>query len=170
MNPLLATALTTGVAHEAKRKIGNGVKRSRGRPRKVVQLEGEGLKEIGKTLKKGLTSSTAKKIYKTAIDVATPAVSSALSTYMNPTLANVVTKGLANEAKRKIGNGAKRGRPRKIAGVGVYEGGAVSAGVTKKTKSGDDKRKKRGALIKKMSEKGMKLGEASKYIKENNLL
>ena len=170
MNPLLATMLTTGVAHEAKRRIGNGVKRGRGRPRKVVELEGEGLKEIGRTLKKGLTSSTAKNIYKTAIDVATPAVSSALSTYMNPTLANVVTKGLANEAKRKIGNGAKRGRgrPRKIAGVGVYEGGATSGGATSggATSGGSDKRKKRGALIKKiMSEKGMKLGEASKYIK-----
>jgi hypothetical protein len=171
MNPLLANVITDSLASEANNKIGDGVKRGRGRPRKVVQLEGDGLKEIGRKLKKDLTSSTAKKAYKIGIDVATPIVATSLSPYMNPILATALTTGLAHEAKKKIGNGAKRGRPRKIAGVGVYEGGAVSAGATKKAKSGDDKRKKRGALIKKiMSEKGMKLGEASKYIKENNLL
>jgi hypothetical protein len=173
MNPLLANVITDSLASEAKNKIGDGVKkRGRGRPRKVVQLEGDGLKEIGRKLKKDLTSSTAKKAYKVGIDVATPIVATSLSPYMNPVLATALTTGLAHEAKKKIG----RGRPRKIAGVGVYEGGAVSAGASsggakKKAKSGDDKRKKRGALIKKiMSEKGMKLGEASKYIKENNLL
>jgi hypothetical protein len=168
MNPLLANVITDSLASEANNKIGDGVKRGRGRPRKVVQLEGDGLKEIGRKLKKDLTSSTAKKAYKIGIDVATPIVATSLSPYMNPILATALTTGLAHEAKKKIGNGAKRGRPRKIAGVGVYEGGAVSAGATS---GGSDKRKKRGALIKKiMSEKGMKLGEASKYIKENNLL
>lgn len=64
-----------------------------------------------------------------------------------------------------------RGRPRKVAGVGVYEGGAKSGAGSGAKSGGAGKRQARGELIKKlMREKGMKLGEASKYIKEQGLL
>lgn len=52
------------------------------------------------------------------------------------------------------------------------KGGALTGGKKKRAKAtGGDKRKQRGAMISKlMKSKGMTLGQASKYIKENDLI
>lgn len=68
----------------------------------------------------------------------------------------------------------RRGRPpKKVAGVGVYEGAGAKSGGASGAKSGGatDKRKARGALISKlMKEKGISLAQASKHIKDNKLM
>lgn len=162
------------------------------------------LKKVGKVLKKTFTSKPAKAFYKGLLDVVTPAVALGVSAYTGapPEVAEVGVGALTNMAKKRIGKGMTpavykpeipniskpRGRPCKVAGVGIYEGngaisgagvisggasGAKSGGAKKMPKpaGGTDKRKMRGALLKKlMKEKGMTLPEASKYIKENKLM
>lgn len=158
-------------------------------------MQGQGIKKdmkkVGRQIKKALTSKDAKKFYKSAargaLDIVQPIASLAVSKYVPEPIADVLTETGTEVIKRKIG----RGRPRKVAGVGIYEGagvksggassGGASSGAGAKSggaksgagakSGGADKRKARGNLIKKlMKEKGMKLGEASKYIKDNNLI
>jgi hypothetical protein len=162
------------------------------------ELEGgvkPNLKKVGKVLKKTFVSKPAKKVYKELIDIVKPAVALGVSSYtgLDPTLSQIGVDALTNVAKKRIGDGVvkKRGRPRKVAGVGVYEGNGMSGGesdsIEEKSggasgaksggaKSGGasgkvDKRKVRGMLIKKlMKEKKMTLPEASKHIKQNKLI
>ena len=157
------------------------------------ELEG-GVKPNLKNIKKVLTSKTAKKVYKGLLDVVEPGIALGVTSYTGVPLpiSQIGVDALTNVAKKKIGDGVvkKRGRPRKVAGVGVYEGGATSGGANDSieeksggasgaksggasgAKSGGvDKRKVRGMLLKKiMKEKGMTLPEASKHIKENKLM
>jgi hypothetical protein len=74
----------------------------------------------------------------------------------------------ADAEKYGLGTPRKRGRPRKGGNLEMtIENMVQKVAPTKST----DKRKARAALIKKvMSEMKLKLGEASKYIKENNLI
>lgn len=145
------------------------------------ELEGgakPNLKKVGKVLKKTFASKPAKKVYKELIDVVSPAVALGVSSYTGVPLpvAMLGVDAVSNVAKKRIGDGVKRGRgrPKKVAGVGIYEGGATSGGGVKSggaKSGGTDKRKVRGMLIKKlMKEKGMTLPEASKHIKENGLM
>jgi hypothetical protein len=122
---------------------------------------------------------------------ATKAVESAvLGVSGNPILAKTVstaTKGLTDSAveqtSKQIGKGGKKPRkPRskKVAGVEEYRGGKLELLISKSEdvkvekspkKSGVDKKTKRAQLVKKvMNEKKMSLPQASKYIKENNLM
>jgi hypothetical protein len=155
------------------------------------ELEGgvkPNLKKVGKVLKKTFVSKPAKKVYKGLLDVVEPGIALGISSYTGVPLpvSQIGVDALTNVAKKRIGDGVvkKRGRPRKVAGVGVYEGGATSGGANDSieeksggaksggAKSGGvDKRKVRGMLIKKlMKEKGMSLPEASKHIKQNKLI
>jgi hypothetical protein len=154
------------------------------------ELEGgvkPNLKKVGKVLKKTFVSKPAKKVYKGLLDVVEPGIALGISSYTGVPLpvSQIGVDALTNVAKKRIGDGVvkKRGRPRKVAGVGIYEGGATSGGAIEEksggasgAKSGGasgkvDKRKVRGMLIKKlMKEKKMTLPEASKHIKQNKLI
>ena len=77
-----------------------------------------------------------------------------------------LTKALVDKGVAKIAGAGKRGRPRKL----KMEGGASELYPPTVAKGGK-RPSARGELIKKvMKEHGLKLGEASKFIKEHNLM
>lgn len=93
-------------------------------------------------------------------------------------VAKPILSALTQKATEKIeGAGKRRGRPKKLHGGAselypptVAKGGARKS-TKKTTKSVSNKKSERGQLISKiMKEKGLNLGQASKYIKEHNLM
>lgn len=129
------------------------------------------------------------------LDIAAPVVGTALGSAVgNPLLGSVVAELGRGAIKNITGAGKKAKKNKKIKGIGVYTGETVTMETGKKPKkekkvksklmelmtkpeslSGgkmrSDKMKKRNELVKKiMKEKNMKLGEASKYVKENKLI
>ena len=120
---------------------------------------------------------------------------SVLAITKNPVLAETVataTKGLTDKAveasTEKIGRGKKQRKPRtkKVAGVEEFKGGKLELLISKSKdvkepkepkkqketkKSNLSKRVKRAQLVKEiMNKNNMTLPQASKYIKENNLM
>ena len=127
----------------AKKLLGLGVKK-RGRPKGSKGKKGAGIlgdikKGVGSLL--GEVVSVAKPVLK---DVAISVGKEALSSYLG-------SKG----AKVKTGKGVRSGG---MSGVGVMKGGAM------------DGRKRRAEIVKKvMKEQGLKMVDASKFVKEHGL-
>lgn len=135
---------------------GKGIKQS-------IRKTNRQMKKVGRKIKKGLAE---------ALDVVRPLVPAV------DVIENIVEKAGGAEyrtlpVRPALPTSKPRGRPRKVAGVGVYEGAGAISGAGSGAKSGGatDKRKVRGALISKlMKEKGMTLAQASKHIKEAKLM
>lgn len=164
--------------NESKNKIilsGNNVDYSGGRRYGSLTIGGNLWSDIGKF---------AKPVASAALDVAAPMAGMYLGGPVGATLAKGAREGV--RAVTGFGKGRKK---KELVGVGVYSGGAISGGCNgdmaclpcKKKMKGSAKSAgaksagarsggKRMDLVKKiMKEKGYNLGQASKFIKENNL-
>ena len=129
------------VKDTGRKLLGLGVKK-RGRPKKGAGL----FEDIGKGLK-GVASTVGSVALPIAKDVAVDVAKSALTSY--------ISGKSGSKAKAKSGKGVKSGG---LAGVGVMSGGKM------------DGRKRRAEIVKKvMKEKGLKMVEASKYVKQHGL-
>lgn len=141
---------------------------------------------------KGLLSF-GKQLLGPILDVAAPAIGTTLGTAVgNPMLGAVVADVGKNVLKSMTGAGKKAKKEKKVKGIGIYSGDDSEPKKDVKPKKGkkvkvnlitesinvmsggkmkSDKMRKRNELVKKiMKEKNMKLGEASKYVKENKLM
>lgn len=173
-------------------------KRPVGRPKKNKQNEnpegGINFEDVKKTTKKvakvvrKTIEPYAPEILDKAFDLGAKALAVPLEEVIGPVapvVTNIASKAARNYVKKKTGYGkpskvtrpAPVRKPRKTkmvesSEVGIYDGGLQkSKAKPKKSVGGVDKRKMRGALIKKlMKEKKLSLASASKYIKENNLM
>jgi hypothetical protein len=128
--------------------LGLGVKKKRGRP-KGSKKGGSFLGDVGKTL-----GSVAKTVGKTALDVG------------KDVAVDVAKQALTSYLTGKSGKPAKSGkgvRSGGLAGVGLMKKGAMSGGAM-------DGRKRRAEIVKKvMKEQGLKMVDASKYVKQHDL-
>lgn len=150
-------------------------------------------KDILKPVGTVARSKPVKNLLKTGLKSAVKA--SVLAVTKNPVLAETIgeaTSGITNDLVDKgteqIGKGKGMKKPRKprvkkMAGVEEYKGGKLELLLSKSEDVKDvkepkkskkvnmDKKMKRATLVKKiMKEKNMSLPQASKYIKENNLM
>lgn len=159
-----------------------------------LKKTGKVLKKTGEVLK-----PIAKPIISAGLDVGAPLAGKYLGSMvgqpaLGATVANIARKELKKQTgygvksggqKSALGSnlmeslGQKKGKGVKSGGIAMYEGSGIKSGGMSGVRSGGgvksggatDKRKKRGEMIKKvMKEKGMNLAQASKYIKENNLV
>jgi hypothetical protein len=181
-NPLGQLAVHYGQQKASEAIEGAG--RKRGRPKKVGAGISGGkkknvLKDISKVVNKSAKSvaKVAKKVWEDPAfqpvkaqgkELAKEALSDIVQQYVAPQVEGnplgqlAVQYGQKKASEAIEGAGRKRGRPKKVkAGAGV-SGGEISGG--------KGSRQKRGEIVKEiMKSKGLKLAQASKYVKEHGL-
>jgi hypothetical protein len=133
------------IGRTAKQLVGKG---RRGRPKGSKNKMKGGLSLSGR-------ASGAKNLLSEAVSVAKPVIKDTLISVGKEALSSYLSGKSGSKAPVKRGKGVMSGG---LAGVGVMKGGAM------------DGRKRRAEVVKKvMKEHGMKMTDASKYVKQHGL-